>query len=86
MSIDKALAQIVDNFGQAISKYVEDLFSGADDQVTELFNLMARGGIMDVVVNLNQITQSTKKLIGAKLIEAAWTVAPEGAGAHPFIL
>ena len=86
ISLDKTLTQTVDAYGNAFAEYVTNLFSGEDDQVKQLEKIIAKGGIMDVAVDLNQMTKSTKKLLSAKLIQAAWSVAPEGAGAHPFIL
>ncbi|PKY06143.1 hypothetical protein P168DRAFT_303792 [Aspergillus campestris IBT 28561] len=85
-TVDKALAQSVTSLGDAFTDYVKDLFSGEGDQPEQLLTLTGRGAIMDVGVDLGQITESTRKLLGAKMIQAAWSVAPEGAGAHPFIL
>ena len=83
---DKFLAQAVTQYSEVFSKYLSSMFSGTKESPQKLLEIIGKGAILDMPVDLSAVKNATKKALAAKIIQAAWKIAPDGAGAHPFIL
>ncbi|KAL4888153.1 hypothetical protein BDV59DRAFT_196696 [Aspergillus ambiguus] len=85
-TMDLVLISTVRDFSNGIAGYVREVFSGINDSPQKLLDAIGKGAINDVLVDLDAVKQAMKKVMAGKMVQAAWKIAPSGAGAHPFIL
>lgn len=88
--LDSLLGLVVDQFSSATSKFVEKVFSGTDEGVSMLSDMIKDGKWIDgafltsdIQKNNEELKAITSKILYAQLIPAAWS---QVGGLHPIII